>query len=99
MGKYICLLIVMLSLFTIVVGIELLIPFIYFNITKITDGEFSTLVDNPSINVLTGSIVFWASTLLTTMVGHALLSRKSKNEKTLGEFKCKEVMSLGIYLW
>ncbi|WP_438310620.1 ABC transporter permease subunit [Sporosarcina sp. FA9] len=55
-------------------------PFTYFNIAKIINGEVSTLVNNPSINFQTGSLVLLAGTLFLFVIGYLLLSRGTKSK-------------------
>lgn len=60
------------------VSITVFSPFTYFDVIRVTNGEIATLLNNPSINWMTGSIVLFVSIILL-MVGGYLLSRKMKS--------------------
>lgn len=52
-------------------------PFVYLNSTKIINGEVSTIIDNPSINFLTGSLVLLISILIICIIGYLVLNNKN----------------------
>lgn len=56
-------------------------PFTDMNIPEIINGEISALVNSPSINSQTGSLVLLASTLLLFVIGYFLLGLKNKVRK------------------
>ncbi|WP_438310618.1 ABC transporter permease subunit [Sporosarcina sp. FA9] len=55
-------------------------PFTYLNIAKIMNGEVSTLLNNPSINFQTGSLVLLAGALFLYVIGYLLLSGKTESK-------------------
>ncbi|WAA08927.1 hypothetical protein [Fervidibacillus albus] len=55
--------------------------FTYFQIFRITNGELSIVLDHPSINFLTGSIVLITSISILTILGYWI------KHKSVGSFK------------
>lgn len=53
-------------------------PFTYLNIPKIINGEFSALLNNPSITFQNGMMMLFASILILYFIGHLLLSVKNR---------------------
>ena len=53
-------------------------PFTYLNIPKIINGEFSALLNNPSITFQNGTMMLFASILILFFIGHLLLSVKNR---------------------
>lgn len=51
-------------------------PFTYFDVPKILNGEISTLLNNPNVNVWWGSTVCMLSILLFSMIGSLMLTKK-----------------------
>lgn len=51
-------------------------PFTYFDIHKIINGEKATLLDQSSINILSGSVVLLVSTVLLFFIGYLVLGQK-----------------------
>lgn len=56
-----------------------IVPFTYFNISKIVNGEIATYLDNPGINASMGTIVLLLSSLVLLAAGYVWLSKGSIN--------------------
>lgn len=68
-----------------------LIPFTYFDIPRVVNGEISTLLDKPSLNYTTGILVFSISALVIVLIG-LLISKKQRfnlrnNDETISMTK------------
>ncbi|WP_433958342.1 ABC transporter permease [Cytobacillus horneckiae] len=53
-------------------------PFTYLNVSKVINGEISTLINNPDITFLTGSVTLLVSTIVLKIIGSIVLM-KQKN--------------------
>lgn len=58
-----------------------LIPFTYLTPVKIINGEISVVLNNPNINLTTGSLILTTSILLIVLIGYSF-QRKKSNIKT-----------------
>lgn len=52
-----------------------LLPFTYFDIKRVTNGEFELLFNNPSIHTMTGMIVLLSASVLLVLIGNLSLRR------------------------
>uniref|UniRef100_UPI0013EC0A7F hypothetical protein n=1 Tax=Gottfriedia acidiceleris TaxID=371036 RepID=UPI0013EC0A7F len=62
----------------VIINFAYLSPFTYFNIAKITNGELSILLDQPSISIQIGCTNLFLSTIILVIIGYLLISRKNK---------------------
>ncbi|WP_353894029.1 ABC transporter permease subunit [Proteinivorax hydrogeniformans] len=58
-------------------------PFIYLNIPKVISGEFATLMNNPKIHLLTGSILLLSLTVILVILGYFVSGKDTKKFKNI----------------
>lgn len=67
-----------------------LVPFTYLNVSRITNGELSAVLNNEGITYLTGSLVLLVSTVLIMSAGNLLLM-KGRSKLNLKKSSGKEM--------
>lgn len=52
------------------------LPFTYFDLKRVTNGEFEMIFNNPSIHTMTGVVVLLSASLLLLLIGNLALGRR-----------------------